>query len=145
MIKILWPDGPRMVTEDWVLSLARDSWCNNAPAQRCLDCGQNSLVENGCPHNHTEPVYPEGSDPCPETLDDAMNWLMDMGEVTFASSDGGYAQEDPGDGGNYECDYPDDGDSYDDQMDGDHQSALASAGMGTDEDYGDFGGGENDD
>ena len=25
---------------------------------------------------------------------------------------------------------------YDDSMDGDHQSALASAGMGTDEDYG---------
>lgn len=30
-----------------------------------------------------------------------------------------------------ECDYPE----YDDSMDGDHQSALASAGFGTDEDY----------
>jgi hypothetical protein len=28
---------------------------------------------------------------------------------------------------------------YDDGMDGDHQSALASAGWGTDEDYGDYG------
>jgi hypothetical protein len=30
-------------------------------------------------------------------------------------------------------------DSYDDSMDGDHESALASAGWGTDEDYGYFG------
>lgn len=33
-----------------------------------------------------------------------------------------------------------DRDYYDDSMDGDHESALASAGFGTDEDYGDFGG-----
>lgn len=30
-------------------------------------------------------------------------------------------------------------DRYDDSMDGDHASALASAGWGTDEDYGDYG------
>lgn len=36
-----------------------------------------------------------------------------------------------------------DEDGYDDSMDGDHASALASAGWGTDEDYGDFG--SNDD
>ena len=29
---------------------------------------------------------------------------------------------------------------YDDSMDGDHESALASAGFGTDEDYGYYGG-----
>jgi hypothetical protein len=29
---------------------------------------------------------------------------------------------------------------YDDDMDGDHESALASAGFGTDEDYGYYGG-----
>lgn len=29
---------------------------------------------------------------------------------------------------------------YDDSMDGDHESALASCGWGTDEDYGSFGG-----
>jgi len=49
-----------------------------------------------------------------------------------------------------EDDYPDD---YDDSMDGDHESALASAGFGTDEDYGmyaddicmyDFGPGDDD-
>ena len=34
----------------------------------------------------------------------------------------------------------DDEDDYDDSMDGDHTSALASAGWGTDEDYGSFGG-----
>jgi len=33
----------------------------------------------------------------------------------------------------------DDGYDYDDSMDGDHESALASAGWGTDEDYGYFG------
>ena len=32
-----------------------------------------------------------------------------------------------------------DDDSYDDSMDGDHESALASAGWGTDEDYGYYG------
>tara|TARA_B100000959_G_C14856159_1_gene572256 strand:+ start:183 stop:443 length:261 start_codon:yes stop_codon:yes gene_type:complete len=30
-------------------------------------------------------------------------------------------------------------DDYDDSMDGDHDSAMASAGMGTDEDYGYYG------
>lgn len=39
------------------------------------------------------------------------------------------------------CAYPDD--DYNDEMDGDAQSALASAGMGTDEDYGSFGYGED--
>jgi hypothetical protein len=33
-------------------------------------------------------------------------------------------------------------DSYDESMDGDAESALASAGFGTDEDYGYFGGDE---
>lgn len=32
---------------------------------------------------------------------------------------------------------------YDDSMDGDHESGLASAGFGTDEDYGYYGGGED--
>lgn len=32
---------------------------------------------------------------------------------------------------------------FDDPMDGDHESALASAGFGTDEDYGYFGGGDD--
>jgi len=33
--------------------------------------------------------------------------------------------------------------NYDDDMDGDHQSALSSAGFGTDEDYGTFSSGED--
>ena len=33
-----------------------------------------------------------------------------------------------------------DEDEYDESMDGDHESALASAGWGTDEDYGCYGG-----
>ena len=36
--------------------------------------------------------------------------------------------------------YTDEPESFDDSMDGDHESALASAGFGTDEDYGSFGG-----
>jgi len=36
-----------------------------------------------------------------------------------------------------------DGDFYDDSMDGDHESALASAGWGTDEDYGYYGEGDD--
>jgi hypothetical protein len=47
----------------------------------------------------------------------------------------------------YQYDYHDDfygeDDSYDDSMDGDHDSAMTSCGWGTDEDYGYFG--ENDD
>lgn len=36
-------------------------------------------------------------------------------------------------------------DLYDDSMDGDHESALTSAGYGTDEDYGYYGDNEPDD
>ena len=35
---------------------------------------------------------------------------------------------------------PEDDEEENDDMDGDAESALASAGLGTDEDYGDFGG-----
>lgn len=38
---------------------------------------------------------------------------------------------------------PEDDFDYDDPMDGDHESALASAGFGTDEDYGYYGGDED--
>jgi hypothetical protein len=47
----------------------------------------------------------------------------------------GWDEEEPEEG-----DEPEDGDDYDDSMDGDHESALASAGLGTDENYGCFGG-----
>lgn len=40
--------------------------------------------------------------------------------------------------------HPDWNDGPSEEMDGDHTSALASAGFGTDEDYGDFGGGLDD-
>lgn len=36
-------------------------------------------------------------------------------------------------------DMPDEDDFYDDSMDGDHDSAMESAGFGTDEDYGYYG------
>jgi hypothetical protein len=39
--------------------------------------------------------------------------------------------------------HPDWTDQPSEDMDGDHTSALASAGFGTDEDYGDWGGGED--
>ena len=38
-------------------------------------------------------------------------------------------------------DYEQDYDDYDDSMDGDFDSAMESAGFGTDEDYGYYGGG----
>jgi hypothetical protein len=41
--------------------------------------------------------------------------------------------------GNDYSDYEVDNDSFDDSMDGDAESALASAGWGTDEDYGYYG------
>ena len=40
----------------------------------------------------------------------------------------------------YDDDYYDE-DDYDDSMDGDWDSGMASAGYGTNEDYGDYGGG----
>ena len=40
---------------------------------------------------------------------------------------------------NYDYDGPDYSSDYDESMDGDHDSAMASAGFGTDEDYGCFG------
>jgi len=39
-----------------------------------------------------------------------------------------------------ESQFDDPDDDFDDSMDGDHESGLASAGWGTDEDYGCFGG-----
>ena len=44
---------------------------------------------------------------------------------------------DPNGDGDYDPSYDDD--SFDDSMDGDAESALASAGWGTDEDYGCYG------
>lgn len=38
--------------------------------------------------------------------------------------------------------FPEGYDGFDDSMDGDHESALASVGWGTDEDYGTFDGGD---
>lgn len=43
---------------------------------------------------------------------------------------------------NYGLPVDDYDDNYDDSMDGDHDSAMASCGFGTDEDYGYFGGNE---
>ena len=45
---------------------------------------------------------------------------------------------DPDDDGDYDSDY-DIWDEDDESMDGDHDSAMTSAGWGTDEDYGHFG------
>lgn len=39
----------------------------------------------------------------------------------------------------HEDDFDDFDDYYDESMDGDHDSAMTSAGWGTDEDYGDYG------
>ena len=51
------------------------------------------------------------------------------------------ALRDVADATGFRVDDEDDFDDYDDSMDGDWDSGMASAGYGTNEDYGDYGGG----
>ena len=85
LLKVLYPER-RMVTEAQVLTWASDSYYNNADFHRCVTCGDHALAENGCEHETTVPEYNVPT-PKPETLEDAMAWLEDRGEVTFARRD----------------------------------------------------------
>lgn len=85
LLRIVYPER-RQVTEAWVLTQASDSYHNNADFHRCLVCGDHALAENGCEHERTVPEYNVPT-PKPETLEDAMEWLSDHGEVTFARRD----------------------------------------------------------
>jgi hypothetical protein len=74
----------------------------------------------------------------PDPLHDYENELEDDIDMDDDDSDyGGFDSELERQNDIYESD--DDFDDEDDSMDGDHESALASAGFGTDEDYGSYG------
>ena len=80
--------------------------------------------------SHPDPLFdPDNS------LEDDMNYADDVDASNYDDYNDFY-----GESMDYE-DYNDeaDDDSYDDSMDGDHESALSSAGWGTDEDYGYYG------
>ena len=80
--------------------------------------------------SHPDPLF----DP-DNAYEDDMNYADDVDASNYDDYNDFY-----GESMDYE-DYNDeaDDDSYDDSMDGDAESALASAGWGTDEDYGYYG------
>jgi len=80
--------------------------------------------------SHPDPLF----DP-DNAYEDDMNYADDVDASNYDDYNDFY-----GESMDYE-DYNDeaDDDSYDDSMDGDHESALSSAGWGTDEDYGYYG------
>jgi hypothetical protein len=75
--------------------------------------------------SHPDPLF----DPDNAYEDDDMAIEHDPSDILFAE----YLYD-----GNDDV-YEDDNDSYDDSMDGDMETGLASAGWGTDEDYGYYG------
>jgi hypothetical protein len=85
--------------------------------------------------SHPDPCY----DPDNSYEDDDMFTEPNESDVPFAE----YLYNDYNDFhyGEVDADELENGwdDSYDDSMDGDHESGLASAGWGTDEDYGYYG------
>lgn len=91
--------------------------------------------------SHPDPLYDEEN----TMSQDSFDRFDDMAERTIwpwiddESHDSNYDDYDDfyGESADY-SDYNDD-DDYDDSMDGDHDSAMESAGWGTDEDYGYYG------
>jgi hypothetical protein len=114
-IKVLWPDGPRMVDPEYVIDAAHDSLCDDWLASK--DPETDDLPED------LSTVVPRPS------LEEAIEIVNDRGILTTARLD------------SVDDDW-DDPNGPDESMDGDHQSALASCGMG-DEDYGCYDGGED--
>ena len=85
--------------------------------------------------SHPDPLYDEENTMSHDSFDDMAEraiwpWIDD---ANYDDHDDFY-----GESADY-SDYNDD-DDYDESMDGDHDSAMESAGWGTDEDYGYFGG-----
>lgn len=79
--------------------------------------------------SHPDPLYDEDNSMSHDNFDDMAErniwpWIDDE------SHDANYDDYN---------DFYDDEDDYDDSMDGDHDSAMESAGWGTDEDYGYYG------
>lgn len=67
----------------------------------------------------------EGSLNQEQLIRDLLMWMSETDVEEFAERNGLLDDEDEGE--------------FDDSMDGDHDSAMASAGWGTDEDYGHYG------
>lgn len=80
--------------------------------------------------------YRKGGQMIRSLKEDQMDEDMDSVQVheddAYEMDGPGYDDEDLGD------EDGDEDEDFDDSMDGDHESALASAGFGTDEDYGSF-------
>lgn len=89
--------------------------------------------------SHPDPIYDEEN----TMSDDSFDRFDDMAERTLYPWIDDEGQEWDVEDVNYD-DHDDfyDEDDYDDSMDGDHESALGSAGWGEDEYYGDYGGDE---
>lgn len=87
--------------------------------------------------SHPDPLHDEEN----TMSQDSFDRFDDMAERTIWPwiDDANYDDHDDfyGESADY-SDYNDD-DDYDDSMDGDHDSAMESAGWGTDEDYGYYG------
>ncbi len=66
-VKILWPEK-RVVSADTIKMWASDSFYNNADAYTDDD----------------QPIYRDFTSGPPSTLEDCIEWLDSMGEVTFA-------------------------------------------------------------
>lgn len=118
-IKILWPDGPRWVDEDYVISAAHDALCDDYTE------GKTDEELDALPSDMGT-VVPRPS------LEEAIEIVNDRGILTTSTCQG-------------PDDYCGDSEDWDDlgpdeSMDGDHESALASCGWGTDEDYGSYDG-----
>jgi hypothetical protein len=87
--------------------------------------------------SHPDPLYDEEN----TMSQDSFDRFDDMAERTIYPWIDDEGQEWDVEDVNYDDfdDFHDEEEEYDDSMDGDHESGLASAGWGTDEDYGFYG------
>lgn len=83
-IKILYPEK-RMVPVEKIITWASDGWFNSAPQYKCEACGQVGmpLTCECSEYSGCVAVWPEGETK-PETLEDCIEFLSDLGVVTFA-------------------------------------------------------------
>jgi len=91
MKTIIWPEK-RTVSDIELIQWAKDSWFNGAPVYACEECGKQFLSDDErgmTDHAHEDtyvcfnPVYDDGLTE-PATIQDAIAWLSDTGEVTFS-------------------------------------------------------------
>lgn len=136
---LLFPDIPRFDNDprdwDW-------GWAVEA-------CRETEIAEEDCEHFHAlfmgsvQAIYPSGKYwtifANGNVSDEEAEQDMVYGELleACASEAGGWIENGEGDPCDlFFCLPAHDSEELDESMDGDHESALASAGFGTDEDYG---------